>query len=143
MKRRVLMLVAACVLVAAAGKEGAASRDQEKLQGKWEVESATRGGKKAPAERIKAMRMVIEGDRMTVKDGTRDETATFTLMPDQKPPAIDIKPNRPGEKTVRGIYRVEGDTLTMCWVREGDRPKELVSKEGSGAILLVLKRQKK
>jgi hypothetical protein len=31
----------------------------------------------------------------------------------------------------------------MCWSREGDRPKEFASKEGSDAILLVLKREKK
>jgi uncharacterized protein (TIGR03067 family) len=143
MKRRVLMLVAACVLVAADAKEDAAAKDKEKLQGTWKVESATRGGKEAPAERAQAMRLVIEGDQITVKEGTMAEAAMFTLLPDQKPPAIDIKPNRPGEKTVRGIYRLEGDTLTMCWSREGGRPTEFASKEGSGAILLVLKRQKK
>src|SRR5579872_5319054 len=136
MKWRVLMLVAAGVLLAADAKEDAAKKDRDRLQGTWKVESATKGGKQAPGERIKEMRLVVEGDKMTVKEGTRDEAATFTLAPDQKPPALDIKPDRPGEKTVRGIYRLEGDTLTMCWSREGDRPTEFASKEGADAILL-------
>jgi uncharacterized protein (TIGR03067 family) len=143
MKWRVLMLAAAFVMVAAEGKEDAGARDQKRMQGTWKVESAAKGGKKAPAERTAAMRLVIEGDQITVNEGATHEAATFTLLPDQKPPAIDIQPNRPGAKTVRGIYRIDGDSLTMCWVRGGDRPTEFASKEGSAAILLVLKRQKK
>jgi uncharacterized protein (TIGR03067 family) len=144
MKWRVLTLVAAgLLLVAADAKEDAAKKDRGRMQGTWKVESATKGGKKAPAEKTQAMRLVIEGDKITVKEGGHDETATFTLLPDQKPPAIDIKPSRGGEKTVRGIYRIEGDTITMCWSHAGDRPKEFASKEGSDFILLVLKREKK
>jgi uncharacterized protein (TIGR03067 family) len=143
MKWRVLMLVVAGLLVAADAKEDAAKKDQGRLQGTWKVVAATKGGKEAPAERIKAMRLVIEGDKITVKDGTRDEAATYTLAPDQKPAAIDVKPGRPGQKTILGIYQLADDNLKMCWVREGDRPKEFASKEGSDAILLVLKREKK
>jgi uncharacterized protein (TIGR03067 family) len=143
MKWRVLMLVAAGALVAADAKEDAATKDREKMQGTWKVASATKGGKQAAAERLKEMRLVVQGDKMTVRDGTRDEEATFTLAPDQKPPAMDIKPRGAGRKTILGVYRFEGDALTMCWSREGERPREFASKEGSDAILLVLKREKK
>jgi uncharacterized protein (TIGR03067 family) len=142
MRWRVLTLVAAGLLVAADAKEDV-KKDQGRMQGTWKVESATKGGKQAPPERTKAMTLVIEGDKITVKENSHEEPATFTLKPDQKPPAIDIKPSRGGEKAVRGIYQLDGDTLKMCWAREGDRPKEFASKEGSDSILLVLKRQKK
>ena len=143
MKWRVLMLVTAGVLVAADATEDAAKKDQDRLQGTWKVASATKGGKEAPADRLKEMRLVVQGDKMTVRDGTRDEEATFTLTPDQKPAAIDVKPGRASRKTILGIYRLEGDALKMCWSREGERPREFASPEGSDAILLVLKREKK
>ena len=138
------MLAAATgMLVAADAKDDAAKKDRDRMQGTWTVASATHGGKQAPAERIKAMRLVIAGDKITVKEGEVHEEATFTLAPDQKPPAIDVTPGRASRKTIRGIYQLEGDSLKVCWVREGERPKEFASKDGSDAILLVLKREKK
>jgi uncharacterized protein (TIGR03067 family) len=138
------MLAAATgMLVAADAKDDAAKKDRDRMQGTWTVASATHGGKQAPAERIKAMRLVIAGDKITVKEGEVHEEATFTLAPDQKPPAIDVTPGRASRKTIRGIYKLEGDELKICWVREGERPKEFASKDGSDAILLVLKREKK
>ena len=144
MRWRVLMLAAATgMLVAADAKEDAAKKDRERMQGTWTVASATHGGKQAPAERIKAMRLVIAGDKITVKEGEVQEEATFTLAPDQKPPAIDVKPGRASRKMIRGIYHLAGDDLKICWSNDGERPKELASPEGSDAILLVLKREKK
>jgi uncharacterized protein (TIGR03067 family) len=143
MRWRILMLVAAGALVAAEGREDAAKKDQERLQGTWKVESATKGGKQAPAERLKGMRLVVQGDKMTVSEGTMHEEATFTLAADQRPAAIDVKPSRASRRTILGIYRLEGDTLTVCWARDGERPREFASPQGSDDILLVLKREKK
>lgn len=45
--------------------------------------------------------------------------------------------------TVHGIYKLERDTLTVCYERNGDPPTEFVSKQGSTVVLEVLKRDEK
>ncbi len=48
-----------------------------------------------------------------------------------------------GKVKLQGIYEVNGDTYRYCIAPAGkDKPNEFSSKEGSGHILMVLKREK-
>jgi len=73
------------------------------------------------------------------------ETGTYRVDPDEVPARIDLlsAPSPTGRLTP-GIYRVEGDTLTLClWVgraTEAERPTRFAAPAGSGAVLLILKR---
>jgi uncharacterized protein (TIGR03067 family) len=100
------------------------------------------GGEKAPAEAIKEAKVTFAADgKMTVKQGANEQEFTYELDPAKKPKEFSGT-NAQG-RTVLGIYKLDGDTLTVCCARGGDRPTEFASKEGTTVVLEVLKREKK
>jgi uncharacterized protein (TIGR03067 family) len=117
--------------------------DKERIQGAWRVESATIAGKKASAEELKELQkdpMVFRGDKLVGR-----YEATFKLDPDKKPKEIDITAGTGKQQmTFRGIYRLDGDELTLCLssVPDGERPAAFTLKEGDKAGTIVLKRSK-
>src|SRR5262245_49892516 len=140
---RGLPIVLAVGLLMGAEPSDAAKEGLKKLQGEWIVEKAQRGGMDAPADKLLKLRIKIDGTRISIDEGeARDEAAQLALDPSQKPAAVDIKPLREGKDTVRGIYKLDGDSLTMCWAKEGERPTEFASKTGTSHVLFVLKRKK-
>ena len=146
MKRRIALILAAGLLVAAqAPKEDAAKADLAKLQGEWVMTSKTYDGQETPAEDLKAFRRTIAGNKYTVTitkgDNVQTVKGTFTLDPTKKPKVIDVKPDE-GE-AIKGIYEVDGDTQKLCMAAlDAERPAEFASKEGTRQSLIVWKRVK-
>ena len=141
MAKRIACLLVVSLLIAADKPTDAAKKDLDRFQGEWKVEKAQRGGEAAPPEK---MRVTVSGDSLSIDaGGARDEKATITLDPAKTPATIDMKLLRGNKDVVPGIYKLDGDTLTVCWAKEGGRPAEFASKEGTEQVLLVLKRVKK
>lgn len=68
---------------------------------------------------------------------------TFAADPRQKPAAIDIWMNPAAGDRWKGIYKVEGDTLTLCLVKgDRDRPKAFESTADRPTTIWVFKRAK-
>ena len=141
------MLSLALTLGAPALKESPA-KDQD-IVGEWVVESTQVVGRPAPALR-ETMRYEFRADGkwLVYREGQR-ATANmergYTTNPKADPPTIDFildasdqeRPMRPG------IYKLEGNTLTLCIGRRGKpRPTSFdVSTESPGTVY-VLKRAK-
>jgi uncharacterized protein (TIGR03067 family) len=131
--------------------EPAKKKDQDRIQGDWKVESLKVNGQEPPGEegeRIKSVTVKITADKIVVTMDGHDKESTYKLDPTAKPKTIDIihRPPDQEEEKALGIYKLEGDTLTICAPRDPnakERPKEFESKEDSGIILMVLKRVKK
>jgi uncharacterized protein (TIGR03067 family) len=121
-------------------KEKKGKTDQDAIQGKWVLASGEKEGEKAPPEIVGKVFITFTGDKLAVSFGENKE-GTFKLDPSKKPKAIDLSV---GGKNIRGIYKLEGDTFTIC-ANEPDkdgRPGEFKTGPGSGTVLMVLKRVK-
>jgi len=127
--------------------EEVVKKELKKLEGTWALTSAERNGEKAPAEAINDFRLVIKGNKLTIRVGGPPLEGTLTVDPSKKPSSYDATiaiDDR--ERTSVGIYEFDGDTLKICFTdKGGERPKEFSTKGGTEEqplSLHVYKRQK-
>jgi uncharacterized protein (TIGR03067 family) len=141
---KLVVILAVGLLFGADDKKADATKDQEKLQGDWTLQSGERDGEAFPEDLVKALKRNITGDKYVVtRDGETLAKGTFTLDAGQKLKTIDIKLEGV-DKPVQGIYELEGDTFKLCYAAPGEaRPKEFATKGGSGLTLAVWKKAKK
>lgn len=118
---------------------GAALADDElvKFAGKWTVESFEFNGMPV-AEMLGAIRE-FNGDQysLTPKSG-QTYSGTVKIDATQTPKQVDLML---ADRTLRGIYEIEGATLKLAYALEGDaRPTAFESKADSGVVLVVHKK---
>jgi RNA polymerase sigma factor (sigma-70 family) len=98
--------------------------DQQLLQGTWKVAKMWFGGQEMPVE---AIDMIFAGDQFTQRAAGTTLQASFRLDPGKDPKEIDFL--FPRRVTWRGIYRLEGDHMLLCWNTEGpERPADFTGK---------------
>ena len=138
-------LVAALVLGlgAPAPKAKEAPKKEFKIEGTWTVESVEGGGKDGPPDGIK---FVFGDGRITVEEPVKGggkghtEEATYTLDQTKTPVQIDIQPGKGKKEPVLGIILVDGDSMKLCFTKEGkERPTEF-KPEGKDTMCMTLKR---
>lgn len=125
-------------------KEKAVKEEMKKFDGTWDVIFLERAGQKLPMEKWKALniQVIFADKKMTWKMGGGSSEATYQIDPAKNPKEIDILGEK-NTKPEKGIYKLEGDTLTLCASESGgDRPTEFVSRSGTSSMILVLKKAK-
>jgi uncharacterized protein (TIGR03067 family) len=148
MHSRVVAVGLSLCLAVTAWAQDEVKKDAEQLQGAWEATAYETAGRPATADEVKAFKVRVEGDRLTITTTEATTKTKFKLDPSASPKAIDlvIEDGDAKGKTVLGIYEVKGDELKLC-VREvaarGGRPKGFKTEKEDANLSVTLKRSKK
>jgi uncharacterized protein (TIGR03067 family) len=138
------LISAVCSLVLGSGVASAqlARAADRELQGTWTATKAERDGK--PATDLVGHRLLFSGDHFEIQ--SKDTKSLYSGMvrvdASAKPTAVDFEHAEGGlkGKTWKGIYVLDGETLTICDNAENleaARPSKFEAKSGSGYVLVT------
>jgi uncharacterized protein (TIGR03067 family) len=144
----VAVLTWATVVNAEPPKIDAAKADVAKLQGTWQMTALTDEMGAAPAKELSEWTFEFNGDKVTNSQSKdrKGRSLTYALDPSKEPKTIDMSD---GGLVIEGIYRVDGDDLTICLVtgsrngKTAPRPPQFKADKSKKYSLFVLKRVKK
>ena len=144
----VAFLLSSTALLEAPPAAGVDEPGLKKLQGKWQLTGQEHGGKKAAAKEVAGITLEVSKAGFTTREGVdvKEDASVVHLDAKARPAALDLKITAGPDldKVVKGVWKLEGETLTVCIAEPGkDRPKEFKASEGTGHTLLVFKKLKK
>ena len=121
-----------------------AEEAQERLQGTWAATKAERDGE--AADDVVGHRLSLTGNRFQIQseDGKPLYAGTVRVDPSARPAAIDFEHTEGvvKGKAWKGIYGLDGDTLTTCDNApnlDERRPTAFEAKSGSGYVIITFK----
>lgn len=121
-------------------------RELERHQGVWRVTSIVSDGVEGAPEVSRSIVRVVTGDHVVWRrDGKSFAGTTIALDPAGAVKAIDVIPDggRSRGKRVLGIYKLDGDDLTICMAGPDEaRPTRFEAGKGSGRTLTTFRRER-
>jgi uncharacterized protein (TIGR03067 family) len=138
-------LLALALTVAAPAPKTAPKKDPPSVAGEWALESALLGAVAVEREEGPCVLTISADGKFGIREGEDDvpEVLTYRLAPAKDPAEIDLATTGdPPVTRVRGIYKVDGDTVLLCWTEKGGRPTTFASPAGSKVALYTFRRVK-
>jgi len=136
-------------LLLAADKGDDVRKELAALQGTWKTVAVEAGGKPFPKDSVPAFTFVIGADgKSKGQSPGKEYQAKITVNPQKKPKTMDNLHESGDQKgkTQYGIYKLDGDRLTVCMTppggAEGDRPKDFMTKDTAN-VVFIFERGKK
>ena len=137
-----IVLCAAGILAADDTKKD----DAEAIKGKWKAVSISMGGEPLADELVKNFKLNFESKDYTNTIGDVVEEGSYSIDSTKSPKTIDfdIKKGPDQGKKQLGVYKLDGDKLTLVVSAAGstDRPTSLTVEKGSELSEFVLERIK-
>src|SRR5262245_33907011 len=117
------------------------NEQQVGIEGTWTVESVQLSGETIGG--LKGAQLVLSagGKKTFTLPSGMVEKGTYTVNVEKQPPQIDATTDGK-EGTQPGIFKLDGDMLTMCLATAGSRPTSFATDKGSTRLLIVLKRSR-
>jgi uncharacterized protein (TIGR03067 family) len=118
------------------------SEDTKKWQGTWKMVSCIYDGEPQTAD----MEWIVDGDHYTIRLNGQSNVDPYMIKLDASRKHIDVFHHEtpPGTYggSLKGIYEISGDSLTVCYDLTGQRyPESLDAKRGSRQVLYQFRRE--
>jgi uncharacterized protein (TIGR03067 family) len=117
---------------------------QDSIEGEWAIVSRIIGGREDAKASGSSADFRITADRwVLLNPGGASNESELKLDSSAKPPTLTTSPLGGAPAAgghLIGIYKLEGDMLTICYVFQGERPTKFESPAGTDTRLMTLKR---
>ena len=126
--------------------EPKAKSDEELLHGSWYIVGLEMGGNLEPERNYRGNSFTFEKTKgvgtATLREGRLPEIDfSYKLDPAANPKSIDLTlPTK--DVKFRGIYKLDGDDLTICFSTGGPRPTQFGTRAGGDTETFTLKRNR-
>lgn len=120
----------------------------EPFQGKWKIVSVLINGDEPPnKEDLEKSTLTVKGDERILRLGDELKTRSkYKIDPTKSPKTIDITVIEGDEnlkgRTLKGVYDIQGDTMTVVLSLTNERPTDLTCKPESNRVLQKFQRTK-
>jgi uncharacterized protein (TIGR03067 family) len=146
MKIQFMMIAGLGLLLVACNRQAPeAKTDLERLQGTWNLVSATQGGQVLPQDKVKQTTIVFKGDTFRFPSSAEYATSragTIKLDETKSPKEMDAISTE--KEVMLGIYVLQEKGYKVCFAPAGKpRPTEFNSTPENGYILQSWERQNK
>jgi uncharacterized protein (TIGR03067 family) len=135
-----------CLIGPMAADDPKKTDDAETLKGNWKAVSLTQSGQAVPAEIASHLKFKFDGKSYVNKMEDMVEEGGYTIDATKTPKTIDfdIKTGDDKGKKQFGIYKIEGEKLTIVVAKPGskDRPNSFKAEAGAEVAEVVLEREK-
>jgi uncharacterized protein (TIGR03067 family) len=143
----IVVLAAGLGLAAQDNKDG---KKAAKLEGTYLIVGIEMGGERIPDELFSKApeedrTIKITADKFISAKKGKDDAISYRIDASKSPAHITTTENKDGKmETSYGIYKLDGDTLTICMIESGkpeDRPKDFKSAKNTPSVVLILKKK--
>jgi uncharacterized protein (TIGR03067 family) len=137
------LVVVGCLLASCRAASSADSADDTKRwQGTWKLVCCTYDGEPQMAD----MEWIVDGDRYTIRLNGQSNVDPYMIKLDASQKHIDVFHHEtpPGTYggSLKGIYEISGDSLTVCYDLTNQRyPESFEAKRGSRQVLYKFRRE--